>query len=446
MRCAFIKIKVKINIMILSDNFYFKDEDIKTKLSICEINHEPQVYCEHNKRLNGRGYSGCSSCINFYKKNIKKIATEVWIKIKTDFFIERSNKKHASVYDYTHVKYQGNKTPVEIICKKHGSFFQRPNNHMMGEGCGKCFENERRGKFRLQTHDQIIKKFIDIHGNLYNYSKFVYVNSTTKGEIICNRCEESFMMNSEHHILRGQGCKTCITKLNAKKQRTDSDIFFSECTSIHGGIYDYINSVYITSHEDITFRCTLCNQYCTMKAHSHKNACAGCTCTKNKTEKQVVLPFLIEKFDSGNVKIKHMGSKLTKGIGRMDFVIEKDGNIAGFIEVDGRQHGLFRCEKHMETSWINRVGESSDKIQKRDLDKHIKAESFGYKVIRIEQEYVWKNRLKLEHEWKDRLQKSVYSIINSKKLELSDMFICDNINVYEHHLCYVHEKRKLEFL
>ena len=99
-----------------------------------------------------------------------------------------------------------------------------------------------------------------------------------------------------------------------------------------------------------------------------------------------------------------MGSKLTKGVGRMDFVIEKYGNIVGFIEIDGRQHGLFKSEKHMETSWINRVGESHDEIQRRDLDKHLKAENLGYKVIRIEQEYVWKNRQK--HEWKDRLQKS----------------------------------------
>ena len=40
----------------------------------------------------------------------------------------------------------------------------------------------------------------------------------------------------------------------------------------------------------------------------------------------------------------------------------------------------------------------------------------------------------------------VYPMINGKKLELNDMFICGNINVYEHHLCYVHEKRKLEEL
>jgi len=432
--------------MIISDNFYFKDEDITTKLSTGKINTEPRVYCEHNKRLNGRGRTGCSSCINFYKKNIKKIATELWRKIKSDFFIERSNKKHANVYDYTRVKYQGNKTPVEIICKKHGSFFQKPNNHLAGEGCKKCFEEERRGKFRLQTRDQIIKRFIDTHGDLYNYSKFVYVNSMTKGEIICNRCEESFMITSENHILRGQGCKTCTRELSSKKQRKEYDIFFAECARIHHGIYDYTNSVYITSHENITFRCTLCNQYCTMKAWAHKGSCAGCTCTINKTEKQVVLPFLIEKFHSGNVNIKHMGSKLTGGVGRMDFVIEKDGNIVGFVEIDGRQHGLFRSEKDMKTSWINRIGESSDKIQKRDLDKHLKAENLGYKVIRIEQEYIWKNRHKQKHEWKDRLQKSVYSIINGKKLELNDMFICGNINVYEHHLCYVYEKRKLEEL
>ena len=36
------------------------------------------------------------------------------------------------------VNYTGNKTPVHIKCKKHGSFYQRPDAHIIGHGCPVC--------------------------------------------------------------------------------------------------------------------------------------------------------------------------------------------------------------------------------------------------------------------------------------------------------------------
>lgn len=58
--------------------------------------------------------------------------------ITTDEFIERSRVIHKGKYDYSKTKYYRSKSPVEIICPKHGSFFQLPNFHLMGSGCPKC--------------------------------------------------------------------------------------------------------------------------------------------------------------------------------------------------------------------------------------------------------------------------------------------------------------------
>lgn len=53
-------------------------------------------------------------------------------------FIKKSNIVHNNIYDYRNINYTNARTPVEIICRKHGSFYQTPNKHLMGHGCPKC--------------------------------------------------------------------------------------------------------------------------------------------------------------------------------------------------------------------------------------------------------------------------------------------------------------------
>jgi NADH:ubiquinone oxidoreductase subunit D len=43
-------------------------------------------------------------------------------------FIKKAENVHGCVYDYSNIKYTNIHTPIEIICKTHGSFFQSPNN------------------------------------------------------------------------------------------------------------------------------------------------------------------------------------------------------------------------------------------------------------------------------------------------------------------------------
>ena len=58
-------------------------------------------------------------------------------------FIEDAIKIHGNKYDYSMVEYNGNKNKIEIICKKHGIFKQKPCDHLQGIGCPKC--NNSRG-------------------------------------------------------------------------------------------------------------------------------------------------------------------------------------------------------------------------------------------------------------------------------------------------------------
>ena len=73
---------------------------------------------------------GCLKC----QGNIvgKKLLT-------TENFINRAKKIHGDIYDYSKVIYVGISNKVEIICPKHGSFFQEPNVHInMKCNCPEC--------------------------------------------------------------------------------------------------------------------------------------------------------------------------------------------------------------------------------------------------------------------------------------------------------------------
>lgn len=54
-------------------------------------------------------------------------------------FIERAKQVHGDKYDYSKVIYNGISNKIEIICPKHGSFFQEPNVHInMKCNCPEC--------------------------------------------------------------------------------------------------------------------------------------------------------------------------------------------------------------------------------------------------------------------------------------------------------------------
>lgn len=80
-----------------------------------------------NDHLSG---CGCPKCNNEY------IPT-------TSEWIEMAKKVHGDRYDYSKVEYINAKTKVCIICKEHGEFWQRPNNHLNGCNCPHCNSNKR---------------------------------------------------------------------------------------------------------------------------------------------------------------------------------------------------------------------------------------------------------------------------------------------------------------
>ena len=117
-------------------------------------------------------------------------------------FLKNSISVHRGVYNYSKFVYDNSKTKGIIVCAEHGEFLQSPNNHLRGQRCPKCVCNRKvfgKNEFVVQSNR--------IHGEIYDYSKFVYVDSHTKGIIICKKHGEFYQIPNKH--LNNRGCPKC---------------------------------------------------------------------------------------------------------------------------------------------------------------------------------------------------------------------------------------------
>jgi very-short-patch-repair endonuclease len=122
-------------------------------------------------------------------------------KMNNSEFIEKAKLIHGDLYIYESINYKNNSTPVDIICKKHGSFKQTPGKHLIGRGCPEC------GGSSVLTTDEFKRRAILVHGDLYNYDKVDYRNARTKVDIICKN-HGKFSQKPNNH-LSGYGCLIC---------------------------------------------------------------------------------------------------------------------------------------------------------------------------------------------------------------------------------------------
>ncbi|MBC8308109.1 MAG: hypothetical protein H8E55_71670 [Pelagibacterales bacterium] len=140
--------------------------------------------------LKGRG---CNKCYADSKR------------ITSKEFINRAIKKYGLKYDYSKVKYVAYEEEVIIICHEHGEFQQKPKGHLIG-GCVECGYEEL-SRLKSDTKEEFIEKAINVHGNLFDYSKVIYKNSHAKVIIICK--EHGVFEQKPNNHIEGQECPSC---------------------------------------------------------------------------------------------------------------------------------------------------------------------------------------------------------------------------------------------
>lgn len=203
-------------------------------------------------------------------------------KLTTSDFIKKSVLIHGDRYDYSKTSYKSARDDVCITCKVHGDFNQKAANHLNGNGCPAC------GGTNKLTTNIVVAALREIHGDKYDYSKVLFINSQKKIKIVCpvhGEFEQTY-----HSHKAGHGCPKCQYELLGQKNCHDFENFYQKAIKIHGDKYDYSKVKYNRSIDKITIVCPTHGEFY-QRPDMHTNeghGCPKCSCSlPSKQETQV---------------------------------------------------------------------------------------------------------------------------------------------------------------
>ena len=152
-----------------------------------------------DSHIKGMGCKACSDSLNGLKG-----------RLNSKEFIIKAKFIHGDKYDYSKVKYVKSNKNVIITCPIHGDFLQTPNGHLNGSSCSKCGNISTSLKSRFSA-EYVLRSMINTHGDKYDYSECVYVNSKAKMKIKCKK-HGIFYQSYEKHVKNKHGCPDCGKK------------------------------------------------------------------------------------------------------------------------------------------------------------------------------------------------------------------------------------------
>ena len=90
---------------------------------------------------------------------------------------------------------------------------------------------------KKKTTEQYVREAIEVHGDMYDYNRIVYIRSTKKVEVLCRKHGSFWVLASSH--LCGTGCPVCcntrpLKRRGLKIDRTPNDSGKRICSTCKG--------------------------------------------------------------------------------------------------------------------------------------------------------------------------------------------------------------------
>lgn len=184
----------------------------------------------------------------------------------TKGIIERFKDRHGDRYDYSLVEYKGSDCYVDIICKVHGVFSQRADQHAKGNNCPKCSKRHK------PTNTEFIDQCKNKHGDKFKYKKTMYKNTRTCITVTCNSHGDFLVKPQAHLDSKHGGCPDCNPnkKLNLEE-------FIHKSRLVHGDYYDYSKVKFINVRGKVVIKCPVHGEFTKIVDHHlHGSGCQIC--------------------------------------------------------------------------------------------------------------------------------------------------------------------------
>lgn len=228
---------------------------------------------------------------------------------------EKATQVHNGKYTYEKVTEYKGSLKAEIYCTNCKEyFFQVLRNHLEGRGHTKC---SKKNTYWIDSKP-LIDKFRKVHGDTYDYSKFVYKGFHEKSTIIC-KVHGEFQQSPAKHS-NNRGCPKCkLEKIDILKPKTQ-ETFIKQLDKKHPNKFRYDKLIYKNDREPIILYCNNCKEY-----HEYipnyllsKSGCKWCRerseirtfedfynrLTKEQREEYIFYPKTF-KTSNGHMKITH---------------------------------------------------------------------------------------------------------------------------------------------
>lgn len=187
--------------------------------------------------------------------------------------IARLVELHGTSLDFSKTVYSGsNKDKITVTCPVHGDFQRKADAMLQGAGCPKCGK-AKSGKWRQGDTDKFVAAAIKVHGDRYDYSKVVYVNSVTPVKIVC-KLHGEFEQKPTYHTSNAAGCPLCGIARASKFKLVTFDEFVRQARAVHGDKYEYPEQVLTGTKDDVRIICREHGEFL-QRPNNHTNG-SGC--------------------------------------------------------------------------------------------------------------------------------------------------------------------------
>lgn len=160
---------------------------------------------------------------------------------------------------------------------------------------------------RRLTQAQFVERCKTVHGEKYDYTDTVYTYMLEKVSVTCLEHGE-FTLSANDHV-KGSGCPKC-----AHNFRYTTESFISKANEVHGGKYDYSETVYRNSKQSVTICCPTHGQFEQIASnHIRGHGCHKCD-NKNLSNDEFVAKVksvLGNEYDYSEVLYRCWNSKVT---------------------------------------------------------------------------------------------------------------------------------------
>lgn len=285
-------------------------------------------------------------------------------------FADKASFVHQNKYSYEKVIYVSCRKKIEIICYKHGPFFQTPDAHLYNkQGCPACGQTKAK-TLTTKTTSAFITQANVIHGGIFDYNNTFYIRNCDKVIITCAIHGDFSQTPTDH--LAGYGCAKCANDKRKELLTKTLNQFIADAKNIHKNKYDYSMTVYNGVFKKINIICDIHGVF-KQTPHDHLSG-SGCKICNNKLSR-----IENEWLDSLGIKNRQISIKINNHNFYLDGYDPKTNTVYEFY--DDYWHGNPQIYNK------NDINPSSKKTFGELYQKTINRESViknnGFKLITI---------------------------------------------------------------